>query len=540
VTTPCDIHKIIRLRAAAVALAVAAAVGTTARGQSVGEQAPFTPMGLGGAAPGSTQSRLGPAPGTDAGPFAAQPGQDQPLMGAGGATSVPRVPASISTPEANPTAGTRSMAAPTPLPVPPAQLYGSLSMPEEDEAAAVPGGMTLDQAIELMIRENLDLKSKALEIPQARADVLTASLLANPIFFADAQMVPYGNYTKERPGGQTQYDVNISHPVDFSFKRTARKAYASQVVRVVEAQYQDAVRLAMQNVHTAFVDVLSARQLARYAKASVEGFDRLIRATELLYERDISSRADVSQVKSQQQIAIVGLEDAEENLRRSKRTLGMLLNIPPEQAETLEFDGVIEDRGPEPPPTEELVRMALEFRPDVIAFRLGIKAAEAGYGLARANRYQDAYVLYQPYTFQNNAPIGLKSAYSWALGVTVPMPLYNRNQGNIERARLNINQSRIDLAAIERRVETEVVQAAREYQITRDIVKRIRTEIIPASEQSKNDRFVLFQNSQVNVVSYLDAQRVHNDNVKAYLDTAIRHRRSMLNLDTVVGRRLLP
>lgn len=527
---------------AGVAAIAAVTVGSpTSRAQSPGaESAEALPRAMGGATPGSRESRLGMAPGTDQGPFGVQPGQDQPLMGAGGGTSVPRVPASISSPDEGPTPRARALGAPEALPVPRARLYGSLSLPETDEAEAVPGGMTLDQALDRMIRENLDLRSKSLEIPQARADVLTASLRANPIFFADSQLIPYGNYSEKRPGGPVQYDVNISHPVDFSGKRLARTAYASQALRVVEAQYQDAVRVEMQNVYTAYVDVLSARQIARYAKASVEGFERLIRATQLLYERDITSRADVGQVKSQQEIATVGLMDAEENLRRAKRTLGVLLNIPPDQAEAIEFDGTIEDRGPEPPPVEELVQMALSCRPDVVSYRLGVKAAESGLGLAMANRFQDAYVLYQPYTFQDNTPFNAKSAHSWAIGLTVPMPLYNRNQGNIERARINIQQSRIELANIERRVQTEVVQAAREYAVTRDIVRRIRTEIIPASEQSKNDRFTLFQNSEANVVTYLEAQRVHNDNVKAYLDTAVRHRRSMLNLNTVVGSRLLP
>ncbi len=531
-----------RVLATVAAIAAVTAGGATGWAQSPGAEAEQAlPKAMGGATPGSQESRLGTAPGTDQGPFGVQPGQDQPLMGAGGGTSVPRVPASISAPDGGPTPRARALGAPEALPVPRARLYGSLSLPETDEAEAVPGGMTLDQALDRMIQENLDLRSKSLEIPQARADVLTASLRANPIFFADSQLIPYGNYSDKRPGGPVQYDVNISHPVDFSRKRQARTAYASQALRVVEAQYQDAVRVEMQNVYTAYVDVLSARQIARYAKASVEGFDRLIRATQLLYERDITSRADVSQVKSQQEIAAVGLLDAEENLRRAKRALGVLLNIPPDQAEAVEFDGTIEDRGPEPPPVEELVQMALSCRPDVVSYRLGVKAAEAGLGLAMANRFQDAYVLYQPYTFQDNSPFtNAKSAHSWAIGLTVPMPVYNRNQGNIERARINIQQSRIELANIERRVQTEVVQAAREYAVTRDIVRRIRTEIIPASEQSKNDRFILFQNSEANVVTYLEAQRVHNDNVKAYLDTAVRHRRSMLNLNTVVGSRLLP
>ncbi|WP_165245113.1 TolC family protein [Paludisphaera soli] len=517
-----------------------ASIGEARAQGAPAEAAESLPRSLGEATPGSMDSRLGTAPGTDTGPFGIQPGRDQPLMGAGGGTSTPRVPTSISSPDDSPTPRPRALGAPEALPIPRAPLYGSLSLPDEEEAAGPPGGMTIEEAMDRLIQENLDLRSKSLEIPQARADVLTASLRANPIFFADAQMVPYGRYTEQRPGGQTQYDVNISHPVDFSRKRRARTVYADQVLHITEAQYQDAVRLELNNLYTAYVDILSARQINRYAEASSEGFERLIRATQLLYEKDMASRADVSQVRSQQEIAAVGVLDSEENLRRAKRTLGMMLNIPPDQAEMLEFTGSIEDRAPPPPPTEELVQMALACRPDVVSFRLGVRAAEAGLRLAMANRYQDAYVLYQPYTFQDNSPTGTKSAYSWALGLTVPMPIYNRNQGNIERARINIEQSRVELANIERKVQTEVVQAAREYAVTREIVQRIRTEIIPASEQSKNDRFTLFQSGEANVVTYLEAQRVYNDNVKAYLDTAVRHRRSMLNLNTVVGRRLLP
>ena len=51
-----------------------------------------------------------------------------------------------------------------------------------------------------MIRENLDLRGKSYEIPQAQADILSAGLRANPVFYADAQLVPYGRYTRDKPG----------------------------------------------------------------------------------------------------------------------------------------------------------------------------------------------------------------------------------------------------------------------------------------------------------------------------------------------------
>ena len=99
----------------------------------------------------------------------------------------------------------------------------------EDEGPS--DGLTLDQAIDLLVRQNLDLRAKYLEIPQMRADVLTASLRANPILYADSQLVPYGSNSVRKPDGPTQYDLNISHPIDYSHKRRARMAYASRALR---------------------------------------------------------------------------------------------------------------------------------------------------------------------------------------------------------------------------------------------------------------------------------------------------------------------
>lgn len=534
------------IRPAGIRRAVWLLLGTlwipaTSRGQGPTIESASMPL-RGTLAPGSEESRLGPAPGAGDINLGIQPGKDELILGGRTGSSTPRAPASIATPgQGRQTRRPQGIAAPEPLPTPRAPLYGTMVLPAKEEDEGPPDGLTLDQAIDTMIQNNLDLKALSMEIPQARADVLTASLRANPILYADAQLVPYGAYTKQRPGGQTQYDLNISHPIDYSRKRRARTEFATRALRVIEAQYQNAVRVEINNLYIAFVEVLAARQTVRYTRASVEGLSVLLQKTELLYDKDIASRADVNEVKTQKHIAEAGVLDAEENLRRAKRTLAMSLNLPPDQADTLEVRGTLEDRGPTPPPQDELVRIALSCRPDVVAFRLGLLTAQSGVRLARANRYQDAYLLYQPYTFQNNQPTNQLGATSWALGITFPMPIYNRNQGNIERAKQNVIQSQLELAAIERRVTTEVQQAAREYEVTGQIVHRTWDEILPTSKNSVEDRLKLFQGGETqNIVPFLQAQRTYNDTVKAYLDTAARHRRSMLALNTAVGQRILP
>jgi cobalt-zinc-cadmium efflux system outer membrane protein len=504
------------------------------------EQTGIISAGGTGPRPGALESLLGPFPGSSGVSVGAQPGRDDLLLGRVG-TSAPRVPTAITMPGGvyqGPPARP-GISAPQPLPVPRAPFYGTLALPKEEEEGPS-GGLTLDQAIDILARQNLDLRAKWLEIPQARADILTAGLRANPILYADSQLVPYGSDSPRRPGGPTQYDVNISHPLDYSHKRRARMAYATRALQVMEAQYQNEVRLAIQNLYNAYVDVLAARETVRAAQTSVEGLDELLRINRELYRQKNASRPDVDQAYADRQIAAAGLLSAREELLQRKRTLAEILNLPPELAGKLELRGAIGDLAPPPPPEEQLIEIAMNSRPDLASYRLGIVAAQANLRLQLANRFADAYLLYQPYTFQNNAPLGLQSATSWALGITVPLPVYNRNQGNVERARINVYQSQVQLNMLERRIVTEVQQALAEYRLSAGIVRHIRLEIEPALKRARDDRFELFHEGEHTKFVFLDAQRKYNDTVKIYLDSIVRHRRSMLALDTVVGQRIVP
>jgi cobalt-zinc-cadmium efflux system outer membrane protein len=491
--------------------------------------------------PGSVVSSLGPTPGAGANPFGSTPGTDPAFLGGRAGPSFPRVPTSITTPGGvggmNPTPG---IAAPARLKITEVPLYGPLEVPAVAEEEGPPGGLTLDAAVDRLVRENLALQARRWQIPASRADVLTASLRANPVLYADAQLVPYGRYTRDRPGGQTQYDVNVSHPVDYSGKRQARTASARIVLTVQETLYQDAVRVEIDNLYTAFVDVLSARETIRYARASRVGLERLLRINETLFRKSTVTRPDVGRARALLDASDLAILDAEETLRRTRRTLGTLLNLPPDQADRVQVRGTIADLGQPPPPVDDLVRFALTDRPDLAAQRLGVARARAEVRVARANRFGDAYVLAQPYTYQDNSPIGLKSPTSWALGLTVPLPVYNRNQGGMARAALNVDQTLNEVAAMERRVAAEVRAVEREYALTRDQLLMIDRDLLPAARRLRDDTLELFIGGEVTALDADNARKEYNQAVRQYRDTLIRHRRGMLALNTAVARRILP
>jgi cobalt-zinc-cadmium efflux system outer membrane protein len=492
--------------------------------------------------PGSVRSTLGAIPGSGVNPFGSSPGTDPLFLGGRPGPSFPRVPSSITMPGGVVVPPAPAIVVPIRKPITDVPLFGPLELPALAEQEGPPDGLTLDAAIDLLLRNNLRLKALSMQISAARADVLTAGLRANPILFADSQLVPYGRYNKDHSGGPQQYDVNVTHPIDYSGKRLARKAAAEDRVNVEEALFQEAVRIQIDNLYTAFVDVLSARETARYARASEVGLKRLLDINEFLFRTSNVTSVDVNRARALLDKAHLGVFDADERLRRTKRILGALLNLPPASAESLEVRGSIADLGPAPPGTDQLVRIALTSRPDLAAQRLGITRAIADARVARADRFGNAYLLYEPYTFQDNSPTGLKSATSWALGLTMPVPVYNRNQGGVARARLNVEQTRIETAGLEQRIITEVRNAERQYQITRDLLGRIERDLLNASQQSREDTFRLFAAGTHNVtaVEANVAQKDYNESVRSYRDVLIRHRRSMLALNTAVGRRVLP
>ena len=419
-------------------------------------------------------------------------------------------------------------------------LFGALAGPVGEGSDAGAGGLTLDAAIERLVRCNLDLKARQFEIPQARADVLTAGLRANPILYADSQLVPYGSFSPARPGGATQYDVNISHPFDISGKRKARTVVATRAVRVLEAQYQDSVRVEIDAMAAAFVDVLAADESVRQLQTSVRGLGEVLAKTQGLQKRGLAGGDEVDRLLIQTRSAELGVDDAQATAVRARRALGLTLNLSPSEAASLQIRGAIRDTAPTPGTDADLIQLALTTRPDLCAYRLGVGRAEADVSLAKAERLSDVYVLYQPYTFQNNAPFQTRSAHSWAIGVSVPLPVYNRNQGNILRSQINVAQSKAELEALARRVATEVEQAAREYAVTRAALERIERDILPAAGRIRDGAEDLIRRGGLEVVAYLNARREYNEVVREYRDLLIRHRRSMLALNTAMGVRILP
>jgi cobalt-zinc-cadmium efflux system outer membrane protein len=418
--------------------------------------------------------------------------------------------------------------------------FGDLEMESDIKVYGTAGNMTLDSAIEQLVRENLDLLAAKLEVPMSEADVLTANLRSNPIFYADNQLVPYGHFSFLRPGGPPQVDLNLNYPLDVTFKRLARTRSAREAKSAVEAQLTDAIRTQIDNLYTIYEGVVSAGLTLRYTEVYLKGLIRL--------EAVAKSRLDNLQIRPAEYLAVkakvfttqVQLKDAKQAKTKANRALALMLNMPLEDVEHLDVFDPIGQLQPLPMPREQLVQRALLKRPDLLAWKYGVRRAQADFKLARANAYPDVYVLYQPYTLQNNTYLGVPSAYSWTLGVTATIPLYNRNQGNVTRAKINIHQSELQVTSAERVVVSDVLNAALELEQSLYAVSELRKEILPPAREVRDTAWKRLVAGEIAMDDYLDAQQEYNEYVRVYKDALVRHRQAILDLNTAVGERILP
>jgi cobalt-zinc-cadmium efflux system outer membrane protein len=492
-------------------------------------------------APPSPAPGLGPSPGAlDPSPFSPD---GTAIIGGRARGGTGRVPRRAVRPQPIPDPTRR---APGPLALPSSSPDASPSDSPDDpddgpagglvEDAGAPDGLTLDAAIDRMMASNLDLLALRYEIPQADADILTAGLRANPLIYTDAQLIPYGNYKASRPVGPTEYDISITYPIDLSRKRPSRVKVSRAAKSAIEAQLQDAVRRQIGNLYKSFVDLQAARLDVLTGEAAVRDQERALAQA----GRRAGNEKDVSRLEDQLAKARDALDDARDSLDDAREAVGLLLNLPPEEASRLQPRGGLRVVAPPPPPLEELTRLALATRPDLIAARRGITRAASEVQLARATRFDDVFLFYDPYSYQDNRISNQPSGRSWAIGMTVPLPIYNRNQGNIARACGNLTQTQVELSALERRIVSEVRLADREYRNSRQSVEKAERTTRSKARQDRAKAAAEFAAGSITLADYLGRLDDDNDAAKGYRDALVRHRRSMLDLNSAVGIRLVP
>jgi cobalt-zinc-cadmium efflux system outer membrane protein len=226
------------------------------------------------------------------------------------------------------------------------------------------------------------------------------------------------------------------------------------------------------------------------------------------------------------------VRQAELQLRQAKNQLRLLLGRP-ELLEDFDISGPIR-REERPVNLQEVRTHAFSQRPDLLEVRQTQARNQADLRLQLAQGKID-YTAGAEYRRQQ-APSGMGNSLGFFF--SAPLPVFNRNQGEVARAQQEIAQAATQVRAIEARVGGEVTGAWQLYSTSRELLEDIEKRVLAKAGDVRQTTEYSYRRGEATLVEFLDAQRAFNEVTQSYNEARANYARSLYLIDSVTAQSL--
>jgi len=393
--------------------------------------------------------------------------------------------------------------------------------------------ITLDQAIRLALAHNHALLAARTTIAQSQAEQITANLRPNPIFTVDGLFIPIfspSQLTLENIDTASEFDAGLSYLFERGKKRQHRLKAAQDVTAVTKSTVADNERTLTFAVAAQFTGVLLAESSLDFARQDLKSFQNTVGISEYQYKAGAISEGDFLKIKLQLlqfQTDVSAAQLAKQQALAALRQLVGFESVP------ADFDVAGELRYQKLPGNlEDLQALALKDRPDLRAAEQGITAAQSQYALAKANGKVDVTG-----TFNYTHVSGFNSS---SITVNVPLPIFNRNQGEIARTDYAIAQAQQLQQEASEQVMTDVRSAYEAVRSNDQTLRIYQSGYLDEAKQSVDISQYAYKRGAASLLDFLDAERSYRDTELAYRQQLASYMLALEQLREVVGTRNLP
>jgi cobalt-zinc-cadmium efflux system outer membrane protein len=398
--------------------------------------------------------------------------------------------------------------------------------------------LTIEAAVDEAVQRNLGLLAERANLSIAEAALITARLRPNPVLSGGANSLDWlgTGFNDINGAGPPEYAVRVDVPFERARKRELRAALADEGKRLAEAQFADAVRRLRLDVTLACVDVLEAKARLALAQDTLQALDRLLQ----LNERRLTSGAIPGLEVSRSRVAMLqyrgNVRTAQLGLTQARLKLLPLLGRTPADAALDVDDRLGVPPAPTGPDLERLQALARTRRPDLIAARSEQARTQADLRLQIAQGKVD-YALGAEYRRQQ----GVNGRGNLlGLFLSVPLPVFSRNQGEIARAEAEGDKAARSVSAVETALADDVALAYEEYNSSRQLLIEIERDLLEPAGDTRSGTTYMYQAGATSLLDVLDAQRAYNDTMDTYYTAQAAHRRASAKLALVVGTESIP
>lgn len=385
------------------------------------------------------------------------------------------------------------------------------------------GVVTLRQAIALALTQNPELAAFSQEVRAAEARALQESLPPNPE--AGVTIENIAGSRAYRGTDQTETTIGISQLLETGRKREKRTRMAELETELANWDYEKQRVDVLTEVALRFIDVLAAQQRLQLARQNavlaaqvLDTVDKQIKAGKLSsIEHDKQSVETVT--------TRVELERAQRRLTAARHQLAATWGGSNPRFERAAGDLTTV----QPIPPIQALADLVSQNPDVARWTTEMAQRRAALDLADAQKLPDLTAGVGVRRLNESDDTALVFEFS------LPLPLFNRNQGNVSAAQHNSVKAIQERRAAETRVKTALAAAYEELAASYAEVVALRDEGLPAAQRAFDGAQEAFQRGQFDYLSVLDAQRTLIEIHSRYIDALAAYHGAVVEAEALVG-----
>ncbi len=398
--------------------------------------------------------------------------------------------------------------------LPPGPAVGERAPQSAAAAAAEP--LSLAKAIELALEGNPEVAAAKRQWEATEGQVLQGRSRPNP------ELAYSLEDTRSKTRTQS-WQLNL--PVELGGKRAARTKAAEKTREQAQAQLAELQATVRANVAAAYFDVLTAqerlvlaRDSAALAKSSTDTVSKRVAAGKVSPVEE--SKARVAEAGVRVELA----QAASEQRNALSRLFALLGRI---DAPYTVLEGKAENL-PSVPSLADLQPL-ISSAPGVVLARIEVDRRKALTDLEQSKRVPDVTVsvgMQRSNETQRNVLL---------LGVSVPLPVFDRNQGNLLEALKLEDKARDELQAATVRLHSEVAQARERLSTIIAEVQSLKQDVLPGAKSAYDAATIGFENGKFNFLEVLDAQRTYFTAKSQYLKALGEAHRAAADIDRLLG-----
>ncbi len=388
------------------------------------------------------------------------------------------------------------------------------------------GTLTLRQALAAALLHNPDLASSSYGVRSAEAGVLQASLSPNPELGIEVENFGGSGQTKGFETAETT--MSLSQVIELGEKRASRMHAARAATDLAGWDYEAKRIDVLTDATQRFIDVVAAQRRMELARQNAELADQVLRT---VAERVKAGKVPpVEQIKSRVLLATnrTAMERARRQLLAARQRLAATWGgtSPVFASASGNLDMLT------PIPTKENLLARVSQNPDLARWSAEISLRRAELAVAKSRSIPDLTISGGVRQFADTGDTG------GVAGVSMPVPIFDRNQGDIRKAHYEILKSLTERQAAETRVRAALEEAYQNLSTACETATTLRAEVLPGAQEAFAIASRSYTEGKLAYIDVLDAQRTLYEARGQYTDALVEYHKAVADVERLIGQRL--